>query len=177
MWNNVIGEHVRRTTRNLLLVNALLLAGLALLAWGNGRYLYNALLGPFEVDHQTLAATANPGAATRYFVTVTGDERFETGFHAITRTVDKYSRAVGRAARDPRQGAGGRRLDRRNRAARAVGSRRVRSAARDRVEGEPRDGDPGRGPAPPRYVDFARLGRRGPSPATSCGSPYVAAYV
>ncbi len=94
MWNNVIGEHVRRTTRNLLLVNALLLAGLALLAWGNGRYLYNALLGPFEVDHRTLAATANPGAATRYFVTVTGDERFETGFHAITRTVDKYSRAV-----------------------------------------------------------------------------------
>lgn len=94
MWNNLIGEHVRRTTRNLLLVSAGLVAVVLVVALLNGRYLYNAILGPFPVDHQTLTVTANPDAAPRYFVTVTGDERLATGFQAITRTVDKYSRAV-----------------------------------------------------------------------------------
>jgi hypothetical protein len=47
MWDNVIGRHIRRANRSLLLTNLALLAVLAVVTLANGRYLVNFLLGPF----------------------------------------------------------------------------------------------------------------------------------
>jgi len=59
MWDNIIGRHIRRTNRNLLLTNLALLAVLATVTLLNGRYLVNFLLGPFPADDAILGERHN----------------------------------------------------------------------------------------------------------------------
>ena len=68
MWDNVIGFHIRRCNRNLLLVNAGILAAVFVLGYYAERYIYNCFAGPFPTTEETLAKTTDPKTLRRYFV-------------------------------------------------------------------------------------------------------------
>jgi len=72
MWNNVIGRHIHRSNRNLLVFNSLMLSALLLWALASSRYLYNCLRGPQLVIDDDLAQVVDPMTLRRYFVRVEG---------------------------------------------------------------------------------------------------------
>jgi hypothetical protein len=94
MEYGIVDQNIRRCNRNLLITGAIIVLAVLGLAAFNARYLYNFFLGPFVVDGPALATSANPAAATKYFVTLKGDEVIETGFHQVRKQVNKYTRAV-----------------------------------------------------------------------------------
>lgn len=79
MWDGYIGQHIQRSTRNLLAVNGCLLLALLAIASLSWRYLYNFVRGPFLMDRQGLLASTIPGQLEKYFVTLQGDRTFDTG--------------------------------------------------------------------------------------------------
>ena len=72
MWNNLIGQHIRRTNRMLLAVNGGMVLVLCAFTLWQGRYLFNFLLGPFPIDRKTLVSVTDPDQTFDYFVTVEG---------------------------------------------------------------------------------------------------------
>jgi hypothetical protein len=94
MWDNVIGWHIRRTNRNLLLTNLGLLAVLAIVTLLNGRYLVNFLLGPFPADEGTLASLKAGQEPFEYFLSVKGQSAPEAFFKESKQTLDKYTHKV-----------------------------------------------------------------------------------
>jgi hypothetical protein len=83
MWENVIGFHVRRCNRNLLLVNAGILAAILVWAHLSERYLYNCFAGPFPATQETLAKIVDPMAVRRYFVSLDRLQPLQTGLQYI----------------------------------------------------------------------------------------------
>ncbi len=74
MWQNIIGEYIRRANRNLVIVNVLVLlavAGVVSVSW---RYLENCLKGPFSISREKLFSTSNPEDLKQYYVTVPADD-------------------------------------------------------------------------------------------------------
>lgn len=89
MSSGIIGAHLRRTNRNLLLSGAILLAALAgALALGR-RYLYNFARGPFAVEAADLGKAWDAGDPERTWVTVTGAGSEETGLQEIEQKKSK----------------------------------------------------------------------------------------
>src|SRR5262245_10969301 len=90
MWDNVIGRHIRRGTRNLFLWNGLLLAAVVGLGLFFGRYFYNFFLGPFPLDKNTLTELKSGNELFRYYVTTSNVPRepFE-GWIEIRKKIDK----------------------------------------------------------------------------------------
>ncbi len=73
MGTHYIGRQARRTNRNVLAVNGLLVV-LVLAAgvlWQ--RYLYNFFFGPFPIDHRTLLTVNSPDDLRGYYVTLSSD--------------------------------------------------------------------------------------------------------
>jgi hypothetical protein len=68
MEESYISRHVARTNRNLFVVNALVLATIALIAFAHRNYLYNFARGPFPGDETALVAAAEHGAKQELFV-------------------------------------------------------------------------------------------------------------
>jgi hypothetical protein len=94
MWNNYIGSEIRRSNRNLLITNTILVlitGGILAASW---RYLYNSLAGPFPVAVDSLAGIKNPGALSQYFVAVHGVQAKDAGLQIMDQRVSKYSRKV-----------------------------------------------------------------------------------
>jgi len=75
-----IAAEMRRTTRNLLIVNGVLLLALVAAALANSRYLHNFLAGPFSTRMDQLEGLTGVDGLERRFVTVAGDRCFDTGF-------------------------------------------------------------------------------------------------
>jgi hypothetical protein len=94
MWNNYIGQQIRRCNRNLLITNLLLLGALAAYAWWNGRYLTNFLSGSTDISNSELAELRDPNERGKFFVRVNGDKSFDTGIQSVEQTVDKYTQEV-----------------------------------------------------------------------------------
>jgi hypothetical protein len=94
MWDNIIGWHVRRTNRNLLLTNLALLAVLAAVTLFSGRYLVNFLLGPFPADESMLASMKPGHEPFDYYVTVKGQPYPKAINQDIKQTLKKYTREV-----------------------------------------------------------------------------------
>jgi len=92
MWDNIIGWHIRRTNRNLLLTNLALLAALAAATLLSGRYLVNFLLGPFPADEAMLASMKQE--PFDYYVTVKGVPHPKAVNQEIKQTLNKYTRQV-----------------------------------------------------------------------------------
>ena len=94
MWDNVVGRHIRRCNRNLLLVNALILAALVLLGFANFRYLLNCFQGPFPVNSSTLDKITDPTREAHYYVSVDNLSVVETGLQWVEDRVDEYTHDV-----------------------------------------------------------------------------------
>ena len=94
MWENVIGRHIIRCNRNLLLVNAGVLTALLLWAGVSERYLYNCFNGPFHTTHNALINITNPDNLRRYFVSIDQLEPLETGLQDIETTKNKSTQEV-----------------------------------------------------------------------------------
>jgi hypothetical protein len=79
MWNNVVGDHIRRSNRSLLFINTLLLIGLSAFALLSSRYLYNFFFGPFPGDGKLLLAQKDPQDGLQYFITIDSEHAISTG--------------------------------------------------------------------------------------------------
>jgi hypothetical protein len=98
MEYGIVDRNIRRCNRNLFITGVIIILARLGLAAFNARYLYNFFCGPFAVDGQALATTANPAAATKYFVTLKGDKVIKTGFQEVKRrtvTADYVALGVG----------------------------------------------------------------------------------
>lgn len=79
-----IAAEMRRTTRDLLLVNGVLFVALAGAALASARYLHNFFAGPFATRIEQLDEVRKVDGLERRFVTVTGDRCFDTGWSETT---------------------------------------------------------------------------------------------
>ena len=90
-WNSIsaqlhgsfLDRQIRRTNRNLLLVNLLLILTVVGYGWTERRYLYNFFAGPLQVDIQRLEDVKRPDDQLRYFIKVKGEDSSETGVQEI----------------------------------------------------------------------------------------------
>jgi len=94
MWDNFIGQQIRRCNRNLLFVNLVLLAAMVVYAGFNRRYLANFLMGSTNISSDQLAALHDPGQRFRYFVHVHGDKSVPTGIQSVEQTIDEDTQQV-----------------------------------------------------------------------------------
>jgi len=76
-------REIRRTNRNLLLFNLLLIAGVAIYTVAEWRYFYNFFAGPVEASAESLAGIQHPDQQLRYFVMVHGEKSVDTGTQEI----------------------------------------------------------------------------------------------
>lgn len=54
MWDTLIGRQIRRSSRNLVIWNSMLLIGVIVFFALTSRYYYNFFLGPFPIDRETI---------------------------------------------------------------------------------------------------------------------------
>ncbi|HKE26326.1 MAG TPA: DUF6709 family protein [Bryobacteraceae bacterium] len=94
MWDNVVGRHIRRCNRNLLLLNAAILGALGLLAFWNSRYLLNCFQGPFPIKFETLSKITDPQKEAHYYVSVDNLSLVETGLQSVEKNVNKSTYEV-----------------------------------------------------------------------------------
>src|SRR5579859_1792710 len=94
MWENLIGQHIRRANRNLLVTNLILLAVVAVSIIGAWRYLYNVFAGPFPMANGDLTHVANAGNLSHYYISMKDVTAKDTGLQAVERTRNRYSREV-----------------------------------------------------------------------------------
>ncbi len=78
MWDTLIGRQIRRSSRNLIIWNGLLLAGVIIFFALTARYYYNFFLGPFPIDREAIVKL-NDDNLNEYFVTVESDFCQDTG--------------------------------------------------------------------------------------------------
>ena len=83
MWENFIGRQIRRANRNLLLVNLVVLAIVALIAFGNWRYLNNWFRGTAAVAPAQIASLKSADELERNFVNFDVKEVFPSGFQEV----------------------------------------------------------------------------------------------
>lgn len=91
MWNGLIGSQIRRTNRNLLLLNGLLIGLTVLVLGGNWRYIYSAVKGPYRMDRDALTGLKDTTNLTRYLVQTRGDKDLGPLFSEVTQRKNKYS--------------------------------------------------------------------------------------
>jgi hypothetical protein len=94
MWDNVIGQHIRRCNKNLLVMNLVVLAIVLVSVGAAQRYFYNCFAGPFPMSHDDLARVTDPDSQRRYFVSIDQLAPVDTGLEDVERTRNKYTREV-----------------------------------------------------------------------------------
>lgn len=93
MWNNTIGEHIRRGNRNLYIWGMVFLvavAGAATLSMG---YLRNVILGAEAVTDKDLLAK-DAADRSHYYVSFTSSDVRETGLQQVETRKQKYTNTV-----------------------------------------------------------------------------------
>ena len=83
MWDNLIGKQIRRSTRNLLLWNSLILIGLLVAAVCTSGYWLNFFAGPFPLERNKLLQLRNADV-NENFVTIDSDGAVDSGWREIT---------------------------------------------------------------------------------------------
>ncbi len=94
MPEGFIQSHIKRTNRNFILTNIIILAVTVLIAAGSHRYLYNFFNGPFETDLETISSMANPSNSLKYYFSIKGEKSYQTGLQHIVKRYDKYTKKV-----------------------------------------------------------------------------------
>ncbi|HEX8162026.1 MAG TPA: DUF6709 family protein [Pyrinomonadaceae bacterium] len=74
-----VAAQVRRCTRNLALTGGALVLAVAVAAGLNARYLYNFVTGPQTIGRIPLLQARDADTLTNYYVTVRGDDVYDTG--------------------------------------------------------------------------------------------------
>jgi hypothetical protein len=94
LQNSFVERQIRRTNRNLLMVNAVLLAGLLAVVAFNYRYAINFVRGPKAISTEDLLAIQNPEERPQFFVQVTGERLEATGFRHVEQKIDESTNKV-----------------------------------------------------------------------------------
>ena len=92
--NSFIERQIRRTNRNLVLVNGVLLAGLLAVVALNYRYAINFVRGPKAISTENLLAIQDPEQRAQFFVQVTGDRLAPTGFQHVEQQINESTNKV-----------------------------------------------------------------------------------
>jgi hypothetical protein len=79
MRNTIVGQHIRRANRNLMLINGLLLAALVLMFAAKANYWVNFVGGPFPMSREEIVALPNADRLSHYYVRIDGEQVFPTG--------------------------------------------------------------------------------------------------
>lgn len=88
MVNGFIISNVKRTNRNLLITNTVLIlfvVSTLLLSW---RYFYNVINGPFEVSNNKLLSISDLSQELEYYITVKGYEVIYSGLSYVEKSQD-----------------------------------------------------------------------------------------
>jgi hypothetical protein len=75
MWDNYLGNQLRRGNRNLLVLNSLLVLTVLGAALLTRRYLYNFFFGPFRVLPESLLEVNDPDEPFHYFIALDVDRK------------------------------------------------------------------------------------------------------
>ena len=94
LQNSFIERQIRRTNRNLVLVNGILLAGLLAIVALNYRYAINFVRGAKAISTEDLLAIQDPEQRPQFFVQVTGESLVPTGFREVERKDDESNNKV-----------------------------------------------------------------------------------
>ena len=84
MTDGFLATAVRRMARNYVLTSIVGLAVVGGFFWLEGRYLYNFFHGPFPIDRAAVLALRDADSRRQYFVTLRGDDIFQTGRQEVT---------------------------------------------------------------------------------------------
>ena len=91
---NYILSNVKRSNRNLFIVNLLILIGVIAFLFISSRYLFNAFFGPYKMSSTDIEAIHDAGSLNKYYVTVKGGDVFNTGLSDIEERYDKVTKKV-----------------------------------------------------------------------------------
>lgn len=83
MIEGIIRQTIRRSNRTILTLNILGMLVIAGLVALNARYLDNFLRGPAPISAEEITAYTSAGQPRQYWLTVTGDEVFDTGMQYV----------------------------------------------------------------------------------------------
>lgn len=99
MIDGFLTQQFRRTSRNMLIGAAILLAAAAVAAALSFRYLRNVMADPLRMDKDAVRGVKDPAKLDRYKVIVESDENSETGFEFTSRSSRVTEHSVYRALR------------------------------------------------------------------------------
>jgi hypothetical protein len=94
MWENIIGRHIRRTSRNLFLTACGAICVVALLAFPYARYWRNVFAGPLDASPEMLLGVQEPDSLDRYYVRLSGVKATDLGLQDVNQEVDKSTGEV-----------------------------------------------------------------------------------
>jgi len=94
LQNSFLERQIRRTDRNLVLVNGILLAGLLAVVALNYRYAINFVRGPKAISTEDLLAIQDPEQRAQFFVQVTGERVAPTGFQHVEQQINESTNKV-----------------------------------------------------------------------------------
>jgi hypothetical protein len=89
-----VENEARRATRNLLIVNILILAAVIVLIAADAHYYLNFLLGCQRIEPSELITLTSATQRSRNFVTITGSKSAKTGYQDIEKSVQKSTGRV-----------------------------------------------------------------------------------
>jgi hypothetical protein len=92
MRTTYIGRQIRRANRNLVVINALLLAGVVVMFAVTATYWLNFLAGPFEMTRDEVVALPNAERLSRYYVHLDGDQVVPAIGRHIEKEVDNRTK-------------------------------------------------------------------------------------
>jgi len=93
--DSFVQRQVRRSNRNLLLANLVVISAMLLAAYVSKDYLYNFVAGPTPLDPRLLENGSVPQIGARgNFFRLELPKALDTGFREVEQTVDKYSKQV-----------------------------------------------------------------------------------
>lgn len=81
--DGIIAQHIKRTSRNLKVINLVVVVAVVGLALLNIKYLYHFIMGPSRVDHNVLFRLKTASGLWNDYVKVDGTNAVETGMEEI----------------------------------------------------------------------------------------------
>ena len=94
MYDGIIGKQIRRTNRNLFIINFIVLGIVFLVAVLPSRYWYNFFSGPFPMTHDEVGAVKDPDTLRKYFVTIPGGDTADVGRETETSHGSTSTKAI-----------------------------------------------------------------------------------